>query len=253
MNMKKQGCLLLFLFLTVCLACGCEQVKVGPAVPEDVEAEMAAARAAYDELMKLNPPSTMTFHYRTAMKEAEDALAAGKYSKAAEAARKAKEQADLARDAHLQRLLKVRKELDAIKLDLESMYLPPGMLINSYWDARDALRAYDYDTSIRIVEELKFKIQQEKTMSFAESRTLTVMASEEYISRWGNVRVYKEITTDGKLREVIATVGPNTDVYFVRTSLFARGKTFYLVEIPGIGIQGWMAEQYVAPERVKVR
>ena len=104
-----------------------------------------------------------------------------------------------------------------------------------------------------MTDDLKRKIDQEKRMSYTERKTFRVTASEEYIKRWGDPRVYKEITTDGKLREIVATVRPDTDVLFVRTELFSRGRTFYLVRMQTTGAQGWMAEQYVAPDRMQRR
>ncbi len=248
--MKNKALAVLALGIIIGLLSGCEKKPPG-VVPEQVEAELAAARAAYEELLKLSPPTTLTFHYRSYMKQAEDALEAGDFEDALEFARKAKEQAELARDARIQQLDEVRSELDEIKSEIESLFLPQLRLINTYWDAIDFVKAADYENAKPLTEKLRMDIAAEKKLSYIEQKTLIVSAPEEYIRRWGNVRMYKEITPDGKLREIVGTVHPETEVLCIRIELFSRDKTFYLVEVPGTGVQGWMAEQYVAPDRVQ--
>jgi hypothetical protein len=248
--MKNKALIFLVSGIIIGLSSGCEK-KPPPVVPEQVEAEMAAARAAYKELLNLNPPTTLTFHYRSYMKQAEDALEASDFEAALEAARKAREQAELARDVRLQKLAGLMSELNQIKAEIESLFLPHLRLINAYWDAIDSVKASDYENAKVLIEKLRMDIAAEKKMSYVEQKTLIVTAPEEYIRRWGDVRMYKEITPEGKLREIVGTVPPQTEVLYIRVELFSRDRTFYLVEIPGTGVQGWMAEQYVAPDRVQ--
>jgi hypothetical protein len=253
-KMKNRTFALLALIIFFGTALGCEKGPP-PEVLKDVDAEIAAAEAAYEDLMKLNPPSTMTFHYRTYMKEAEDAREAGDYEKALEAARKAKEQAKLARKARIQGLAELKRELEEMKPEIEHLFMPPLSLVDLYWDALETVEKYDYEKAKKLTEEFKFKLDQEKKMTYVETKYLTVTAPEEYIRKWGNPRVYGEITPEGKLsgKSIVATVAPHTEVMLIKTMMYSRYKTFYLVEIPGVGIQGWMAEQYLAPERLRPR
>lgn len=246
--MRKRAIVAFLTIIILMLSAACAE-KAPEIVPEEVDAEIASAEAAYDELLELKPPFQQTFYYRTYIKEAMDAREAGDYQKAVDSARKAREQASLTRDMRLQQLKALKKELDTIKKDIEALYLPRLPLVNAYWDASDAINEAEYEKAKPMVESLKEDIAQERKMSYVAEKRLIVTAPKEYVRRWGNVRMYKEITPEGLLKEIVGTVPPNAEVMYIRVELFARGKTFYLVEIPGTGIQGWMAEQYVAPGR----
>jgi len=66
---------------------------------------------------------------------------------------------------------------------------------------------------------------------------------------YGEPLMYAEITQDGYLKNAIAQMPPGTPVKFVRSTFYSRDKTFYLVEDSRTGVQGWMAEERVWPER----
>lgn len=216
--------------------------------PEQVEQVFSRARASYQELLSYNPPEGLTYHYRSLMSQAEQARAKKNLKSAMELAQKAEEQARLANQAWQAEISKIREDLNLAKEKLEALFPFHKTLVKRYWEleARFAKRQFE-ELGTELAELLK-EIDQTNEFSLAMSRTMVVSAPAEYLAFYGNVRIYKEITSEGKLKEVVATVAPGVRVEVVRIKLFSPELNFYLVKVPDSDTQGWMAEKYLISE-----
>ena len=222
-----------------------------PAVtPDQVNAAFAKAKAAYDELMKYNPSETMTYNYRNLMTQAEQARAKGDLPLAESLANQAADQAVFAVQVLKDRISKSREKLDKAKDQIEQIFPVNRNLIQKYWQLDSRFRKRDYDNLEADVDALLVEIEREQKLSIMQDRSLLVYAPQEYIKQFGNVRIYKEVTPQGKLKEVVDTVPNGAKVKEVRIMLFSPELTFYYVQT-GSGTEGWMAAKYLIGEDVQ--
>ena len=245
--MKKRSIWFLALVLAV-FNFACEQ-KV-TVTPDQANVDFSKAKAAYDELLSYNPPETMTYAYRKLMSEAEQAKAKGDMSQAVSLAKQAEEQAVLSLKVLKDQIAKYREQLDSARSKIENLYPVNKTLVKRYWEleARFAKRDFQgMDDEINII--LK-RIDQEGKMSVVAERSARVNAPQEYVKQWGDVRIYQEITPDGKLKGVVDTVGNGAKLKVIKIKLFAPDSTFYFIETQ-IGTQGWIAEKYLTSEGSK--
>jgi hypothetical protein len=224
---------------------GCEQkVQV---TPDQVTNEFAKAKSSFDELMKYNPPETMTYNYRNLMSQAEEAKAKGNFEQATDLAKKAEEQALLSIQVIKEQLAKESDKLANVKAQIENLFPVNRNLVAKFWDLQGRLNNNDFSTLDPDIAALQKSIDQEKRLTMITDRYLVVSAPQEYVKQWGNVRIYKEVTPDGKLKDVVDSVSPGGRVKVLKVKLFAPDSTFYFVET-GSGSQGWMAEKYLSEE-----
>jgi len=239
--MKKW--IIIFLGAFLWLA-GCEKkVKISE---QELEQEFNQAEQAYQELLANNPPTPYTYHYRNLISQAEQAKAKGELEKAYQLAQQAEEQASLALVAWRQELARVKEKLEQAKNELEGLFPINHYLISRYWELYSRFRAKKYEGLEQELDKLLSDIEQEKKSSVFPERKMTVVAPEEYIKRWGNVRVYQEITPEGKLRGVIERVPPGMQVKVLKIKIFSPDLIFCYVEVPLSGKQGWMLEKYLS-------
>jgi len=232
-------------FALAIILVGCEQkVQV---TPDQVTNEFAKAKSSFDELMKYNPPETMTYNYRNLMSQAEEAKAKGNFEQATALAKKAEEQAILSIQLIKDTLGKDTEKLADAKTQIEGMFPVNRNTVAKFWQFQGRLNNNDFGTLDPDVNALLKSIEQEKKLTMITDRYLVVSAPQEYIKQWGNVRIYKEITTDGKLKDVVDSVTPGARVKVLKIKLFSPDTTFYFVET-GSGSQGWMAEKYISEE-----
>lgn len=239
----------IFCIIPIIFLISCE--KETKPVPEEMDRSISEAKAVYAELEKLNPPNTLTYNYRNLISQAEQAKSRGEYQKAIELAKKAKEEAELALTVRKDEINKLKERLDQLKERIETSFMPTQILINKYWDAHRLWTENKYDELDRALVSLEQDLEKELKLRYVKVKTLKVYATVEYVREFGNVRMYQEITPEGKLRGVVDTVPPGAEVLYIRMYLFSPGKSFYYVENPYSKKRGWMAEQYIAPERVK--
>jgi hypothetical protein len=225
------------------------QAAMGKARLAHLEAEKLYGKLVYDELMKYHPSTPFTYQYRKQMKDADDAAKAGNITAAIAAAQEGRRQAGLALDLQKQCLADAKQRLGEIKGVIESLYKPDYELIVRYWDAVDSLSSLDCDKTRKMVDDVARWADQFKRNTISMDRIFYVSAPFDYIKMYGDPYMYSDITEDGKLKNRVNQVSVGTQVKFIRCSLFSRDKTFYLVEDPKNGIQGWMAEERVWPER----
>jgi len=199
----------------------------------------------YEALMKYNPPETMTYHYRNLMSQAKTAGEQGRVDIAKDLARQAGEQASMSLQVLLEQLNKTREKLDQIREELETLYPVNYPLIKRYWQAEALYQKKDFQNLPGITDQLLKDIQVAKNLSIIADKTIRVNAPQEYTKQWGDVRVYQEITPEGKLKTVIDTVPNGMRVKFIRVRLFSPDLNFYYVEVPATGKQGWIAEKYL--------
>jgi hypothetical protein len=222
-----------------------------PAVtPDQVNTAFAKAKAAYDNLMKLNPPETMTYNYRNIMSQAEQAKAAGKFEQAISLAGQAEEQAVLTAQVIQERTAKLREQLDQAKDQLELLFPVNKNLIKKYWELDGRLRARDIQNLDTDIDDFLNAIAQQKKTTVMDDRKVSVYAPQEYIKQYGNVRLYKEVTPDGKLKDVVDTLDNGARVKVTKIMIFAPGVNFYYVQT-GLGAEGWMLEKYLMGEGSK--
>jgi len=233
----------LLLFIFSCMP----QAKV---TPDQLNLQFAKANAAYEELMSYNPAEAQTYNYRNLMTQADQAKANGKLEDALSFATKAEEQARLTIQLIQGVMAKDREKLDSAKGQLEEMFPVNRNLVRKYWELDGRLKNKQVKELDADVENLLKAIEQEKRMTLIEARSLTVSAPQEYIKQWGNVRIYQEITPEGKLKGVVDTVAPGAKIKVVKIRLFSPGTTFYFVET-NLGVQGWMAERYLLGEEAE--
>ena len=262
--------------LFLILGCGGKKIKT---TPEEANQALASAQAGYQKLMELNPPQTLEYQARVLLKQAEDLLAQKKFEEAKAKADQARTQAELATQAREQMIEETRKELDQLKAELELMYFPGVTLITLYWDAlsylsprkKTSATVYDqsggkpapivqegeeylppdYDKAKSSADQLEARIAKEKQLSYVPSRMMTVLATDEDLKRYGWPRIYENVLTDCRLSNVVDTVEPPKQVKFIRMVLCSSKATFYLVENPKTGKQGWIAERYVSQARAE--
>ena len=246
--MKKRSIWFLALVLAV-FTFACEEPKA-TVTPNQANVDFSRAKAAYDELLSYNPPETMTYAYRKLMSEAEQAKAKGDMSQAAGLAKQAEEQAVLSLKVLRDTIAKYRGQLDSARSKIEALYPVNQSLVKRYWEmeARFAKRDFQgMDDEINII--LK-RIDQEGKLSVVSERSARVNAPQEYVKQWGDVRIYQEITPDGKLKGMVDTVGDGAKLKVIKIKLFAPDATFYFIET-GIGTQGWIAEKYLISQGSK--
>ena len=241
--MKKW--IIIFLGAFLWLA-GCEKkVKISE---QELEQAFNQAEQAYQELLANNPPTPYTYHYRNLISQAEQAKAKGELEEALNLAKQAEEQASLALVAWRQELERVKEKLVKAKSELEGLFPINHYLISRFWELYSRYRSKKYQGLEKELDKLLSEIEQEKKASVFPERKMTVVAPEEYIKRWGNVRVYQEITPEGKLRGVIERVPPGMQVKVLKIRLFSPNLIFCYVEVPLSGKQGWMLEKYLSYE-----
>jgi hypothetical protein len=246
--MKKTLCRLLALSL-VLFAFACEQPKA-TVTPDQTNVDFSKARAAYDELMTYNPPETMTYNYRKLMSEAEQAKAKGDMAQAASLAKQAQEQAVLSLKVLRDMVAKFREKLDTARSEIEKLYPVNQNLVKKYWELEGRFNRRDLQGLDDDINALLKRIDQESKLTVTYERKAQVNAPQEYVKQWGDVRIYQEITPDGKLRGVVDTVGNGAKLRVIKIKLFAPESTFYFIET-GIGTQGWIAEKYLISEGSK--
>jgi len=222
---------------------GCEPKLT--VVPAEVDTEIARAQSINDELVSLNPPETMTYHYRNLMSQAEAARAKGDFPKAIDLARQAADQAAKSLQVWKDQIAQARQKLAQAKDQLENLYPVNYPLIKRYWADEALFRQKAYQGLASEADQLLKQIEQARNMSIISDRTIMVNAPQEYIKRWGDVRVYAEITPEGKFKNPIDTVPNGVRVKFVRALLFSPEQVFYFVEVPTSGKQGWISEKYL--------
>ena len=232
--------------LVLAMAC----VKKPVITPDQVNAEFAKAKASYDELMKYKPPETMTYNYRNLMTQAEQAKAKGKLRLAVNLAQQAGEQAVFTLQVFKERIAKSREKLDQAKDQIEQIFPVNRNLIQKYWQLDSRFRNRDYENLEAEVDALLTEIEREHKLSIMQDRSLNVYAPQEYIKLYGNVRIYKEITPEGKLKDMVDTVPNGARVREVKVRLFSPELTFYYIQT-GSGTEGWMAEKYLIGEETK--
>ena len=231
---------------SVFLIWGC--AKKVSITPEQVEEVFSRARASYEELLAYHPPEALTYHYRSLMSQAEQARAKKDLKGAMELAEKAEEQARLAHQAWQTEISKSRENLSLAKEKLEELFPVHRQLIKRYWELEAKFGKRQFEGLGAEVTELLKEIDQANEFSLTMSRTMMVSAPAEYLVLYGNVRIYQEITSEGKLKGVVATVAPGLRVEVIRMRLFSPELNFYLVKVPDTGEQGWMAEKYLSSE-----
>jgi len=234
--------------LFLILGCGGKKIKT---TPDEAGQAYASAQAAYQNLMELNPPQTLEYQARVLLKQAEELLAQKKYSEAKAKADQARTQAELAAQARRQMIAETRASLDRSRAELELMYFPSLKLIKMYWDGISKLEQKQYDEARQLAAQLEAFIAKEKQLSYTSSRMMTVLASDEDLKRYGWPRIYENVLTDCRLANVVDTVEPQKQVKFIRMVLCSSKATFYLVENPRTGKQGWIAERYVSQARAE--
>lgn len=243
---EKRMWVLALVVLFAAVAC-----ELKPAItPDQVNAEFAKAKASYDEMMKYNPPETMTYNYRNLMTQAEQAKAKGDLKKAINLAQQAGDQAVLTIQLLKDRATKTRERLDLARDQIELMFPVNPNLIHRYWQLDYRFKSRDFNGLDVDVENFLKDIERERKMSIIENRTLTVYAPQEYTKQYGDVRLYKEITPEGKLKNIVDTMGNGARVKEVRIKLFSPDLTFYYIQTQ-TGTEGWMAEKYLIGEEAK--
>jgi len=246
--MKKRSIWFLALVLAV-FTFACEEPKA-TVTPDQTNVDFSRAKAAYDELLSYNPPETMTYAYRKLMSEAEQAKAKGNMTQAAGLAKQAEEQAVLSLRVLRDTIAKYRGQLDSARSKIEALYPVNKSLVKRYWELEARFSKRDFqgmDDEINIILKL---IDQESTLSVVSDRSARVNAPQEYVKQWGDVRIYQEITPDGKLKGMVDTVGNGARLRVIKIKLFAPDSTFYFIETQ-IGTQGWIAEKYLTSEGSK--
>ena len=264
------------LVLLLAGACGPKKVAV---TPDEVTQAVAAAQAAYQKLLELNPPQTLEYQSRVLLKQAEAALEKKDFEDAKTKAELARQKAEMDYQARQQMIEDSKKRLDKIKGGLELMYFPRLDLIAMYWDARDNLYGggkeipvasvsggsgektapaaqkvlvkIDYDHAKQLVDQLEPNVAKDKQFSVPSSREVTVWAPEDDVRHYGWPRMYESVRSDCSLSNVVDTVEVGKRVTYIRMLLCSRQRTFYLVENPVTGRQGWVAERYVSPARAE--
>ncbi|HUT53819.1 MAG TPA: hypothetical protein VM658_10550 [bacterium] len=214
-----------------------------------LEAERLYARLVYAELEKYHPPTPLTYHYRQGLKSSDDAQKAGDIPGAIKAAQDAREQARLALQLQKQCMDDMAQRLAGLKNEIELLYKPNLDLILLYWDSMDSLPQLDCEKSKAMVNELARWVAQFKANTIAMQRVYYVNASFDYIKMYGDPYMYGEVTPDGKLKTRVDQVQVGQPLTFIRSMLFSRDKTLYFVEDQRNGVEGWMAEERVWPER----
>ena len=221
------------------------------ALRAELEAVRLHGRLVYQELLATNPPKSLTYHYRNYSKQSENAEAKGDIREALRLAREALRQASLALEYQKNCMDTVKADLERIKQELELLYRPDYELIQGYWDAVEALSSENCDQLSNRIKSLQQKLEFMKSTVISIDPLFTVSASDEYVKKYGQPWMYKEVTKEGYLSGRVNQVPVGTRVVFIRSLLFSRSKTFYYVEDTRNGIRGWMAEERVWPERAR--
>jgi len=221
---------------------------------QDARVELAQlqAKLVYQNLLEYNPSNSLTYHYRKAMKDSEDAEEEGKIEQALAAAQEAYEQAELALELQEQCIEDAGKSLKGLKSELEQMYRPTWEMTELYWSAVDVLSDKDCARVRSTVERLVELIRERRETTIATSRSFIVTSPDEFIKIYGNPVMYAEVTPQG-LRGQVNRVRVGTRVLFIRSKWVSRDTVYYYVEDTATGTKGWMAEERVWPERAARR
>jgi len=219
-----------------------KEVKISE---QELEDAFTRAKSAYQELLSYNPPDPLTYHYRNFYTQAEQAKARGDYEKAYELAQKAEEQARLALQLWRGRIDEIGKKLAQAKEEIELLFPVNHNFIRRWWELKSKYEQRKYLEVEREVEKLLKDIEFEKKASLFPERTMIVTAPDEYLKRWGNVRIYEEITPEGKLRRIVERVPPGYKLKVIRINIYSPELIFYYVEDPMTGTRGWMLEKYL--------
>jgi len=217
----------------------------------ELEAVRLHGRLVYEELLKMNPPNSLTYHYRSNLKKSTDAEAAGDFDEALRAAKEARKQASLAIDLQSDCKKMAEASLKELKKEIEGLYRPSSRIIKGYWEALEITEGGNCALMTEKVEGLKNMVAQFRDTTMPANRVFRVYATLEYVKTYGHPYMYAEITEKGFLARDVNQVLVGTEVIFVRSKLYSPSKTFYLVKDPDKGIQGWMAEERVWPERAR--
>jgi hypothetical protein len=240
-NTAKVLCLLA---LTVILSLGCEKKVTVP--PEQVDAEIAKAHASYEAFMKYNPPDALTYNYRNLISQAEQAKAKGSYEQAIALAKQADEQAVYGLQAWKDQIAKSRQKIDSCKQQIELLFPVNQNFVNKYWALEARYKNNDFQGLEQEVDLLLSDIDKAQKMGYVSDRSLRINPPQEYTKQWGDVRVYQEVTPDGKLKTVVDTVPAGAKVKVIKVMLFNPQATFYFVEVPITSKQGWVSEKYLS-------
>jgi hypothetical protein len=218
-------------------------------------AELAAVRLNGElvsrELQKFNPPLSTTYPYRQGLKKSEDAELAGDLAGALAGAQEALKLISTALNSQGDCLKTGGEDLADLKKQLELLYLPEYSLVLDFWDAADALAANNCDKLNQAMGTVRKKIEIYKRSTVSGGKTFTVTAPPEYLKQYGQPYLYGQVTKEGYLANRIGQVETGTVVVFVRCMLFSRDKTFYYVRDEKGGLEGWVAEERVWPDRTK--
>lgn len=199
----------------------------------------------YQELMQYNPPEPMTYHYRSLMSQAISAGEQGKIDLFKNLVKQAGEQAGMSLQLLKEQLATIREKLNRTKEELETLYPVNYPLIKRYWEAESKYQKRDFQDLNSELDQLLKEIQNARNLSYITDRMIMVNAPQEYIKQWGDVRIYQEITPEGKLKTIVDTVPNGMRVKFLRLKIFSPELNFCYVEVPATGKQGWIAEKYL--------
>lgn len=238
----------LALLLALGGACGGKKVAV---TNEDVNQALAAAQAAYQKLLDLNPPQTLEYQSRVMLKQAEDALANKHYADAKATAEQAQQQAEMAYQARSQMIEDTKKRLEKTKAELELLYFPRLDLIAKYWETVDDLKQKKFDQAKALADSLEPNVAKEKQLNVSSTREVNVWAPDDDVRRFGWPRVYESVLSNCTLSNVVDTVEVGKRVSYIRLFLCSPQRTFYFIENPKTGKQGWMAERYLSTSRAE--
>jgi hypothetical protein len=219
------------------------------------EAELEAVRLhgqlVYNELMKVNPAANLTYNYRMAEKKSEDAEKAGDLPGAIAAAREALDLINQVSHQQSACQQEATKTLEQLKKDIESTYRAPRPIENQYWDLKDAIPEGNCARINQMIYNLKKDLEYFRSTNLTTTQIFVVSAPQDYIKQFGEPWMYRQVTDQGYLNERLVQVRTGTPVTFIRSMMFARGKTLYYVRDNATGREGWMAEERVWPEKGK--
>jgi len=217
-----------------------------PVITQDqINAAFAQAEASYKQVVQYNPSETLTYNYRNLIAQAEQAKSKGNLEQALSLAGQANEQAVLTLQLMKDRARQIEEKLKQARAMLELMFPVNQNLVQKFWQLDAKFKSRNLDKLDLEVDKLLKDIEDEGKLSLIEGRSLLVYAPQEYIAQYGNVRIYKEVTPEGKLREVIDTAANGARVKVAKVKLAAPGVTFYYIQTDS-GVEGWVAEKYLA-------
>lgn len=202
------------------------------------------------ELDKYNPPNNLTYHYRQNDKTSDEAEAKGDIGGAIRASKEALRQADLSLSLQMQCIEKAGKDLALLKKQIEAYYRPDFEILNLFWNTVSMVKDKDCTKAGKMLGELTRRVEYAQRNVIGSSRTFAVSSPPEFVRTYGDPVMYKEATAKGLSGE-LTRIPVGRRVIFIRTMLLSRAKTYYYVRDTRTGLEGWMAEERIWPERAK--